>query len=291
MATTTQIAASVRAHSPIALWHLLSLDAPTVAVLWTCFVARACHIRLPIAAPSAMFLAVWILYAADRLLDTRRLDAPYGRRSTPGELEERHLFHHRHRRSFRIGIALAAAVLAAILPRLNTEAIHFYLVEGALLIGWFLLLHSSNNTRQLPKELAVGVFFASAVFIPTLARQHLDLLAFLPSIVLLASLCTLNCLFIHAWEANPPASAQVVSNRSSRIWLHLPLLATLLILASTACPFFGHAKLWPVATACGLSSVILLTLHFSRFHLSRVHLRAAADLALLTPLLLLPFLR
>ena len=61
--------------NPLALWHLLSLDAPTVAALWTWFIASANHIRLPLSSALAMALAVWMLYAADRLMDARLMDA------------------------------------------------------------------------------------------------------------------------------------------------------------------------------------------------------------------------
>ena len=74
MAATTQLVEVKKASGPLVLWHLLSLDAPTVAALWTWFIARANHIRLPLASPVAMALAVWMLYAADRLLDARLLD-------------------------------------------------------------------------------------------------------------------------------------------------------------------------------------------------------------------------
>ena len=52
------------AHGMPIYWHLLSLDAPTVATLWTIFVARACRVELPASFAGAMFLAVWIIYAA-----------------------------------------------------------------------------------------------------------------------------------------------------------------------------------------------------------------------------------
>jgi hypothetical protein len=63
-----------RHAGPLALWHLLSLDAPTIAALWTWFIASANHIHLPIASTLAMALAVWMLYAADRLMDARLLN-------------------------------------------------------------------------------------------------------------------------------------------------------------------------------------------------------------------------
>ena len=81
MATTIQLAEAKRTVTPLTLWHLLSLDAPTVAVLWTWFIARTNHVHLPLASLAAMALAVWILYAADRFLDARLLDATHLRRS------------------------------------------------------------------------------------------------------------------------------------------------------------------------------------------------------------------
>jgi len=77
----------------LVLWHLLSLDAPTIAVLWTWFVARMTRTAVPWTTEAAMGVTVWLLYAADRLLDTRALD-PLGDTS---EFEARHFFHHRHR--------------------------------------------------------------------------------------------------------------------------------------------------------------------------------------------------
>ena len=98
-ATPTKPATRTPTHSPLALWHLLSLDAPTVAALWTWFIARANHLQLPLSATVAMGLAVWMLYAADRLLDAQ---------STHHDpLEARHLFHHRHHTAFLIGIFAA----------------------------------------------------------------------------------------------------------------------------------------------------------------------------------------
>jgi len=61
VATTIQVAAPARNTNPIALWHLLSLDAPSVAAVWVWFIARSQHIALPGASPAAMALAVAIL--------------------------------------------------------------------------------------------------------------------------------------------------------------------------------------------------------------------------------------
>jgi hypothetical protein len=233
-----------------------------------------------------MAFAVWILYAADRLLDARLLDTSH---ANTAELEARHIFHHRHRQAFLIGIAIAAAALAVLLPGLDSVAIRLYLIEGTLLFAWFIILHATRNAYRLPKEIAVGLFFSAATFIPIVAREP-DLRAtLLPAAILFAALCSLNCLFIYAWEHDHPSNTAHPTTRIAIAYLY-PLVIT------TAIAGAGLAMLAPspaksIGVACTLTAVLLLVLHRNRRRLSRIDQRVAADLALLTPLLLLPFLR
>jgi hypothetical protein len=282
VATTTQLALPARPSSPIALWHLLSLDAPTVAALWVCFIARAAHIHIPLAAPAAMALAVWILYAADRLLDARR--------SAAHELEARHLFHYRYRHAFLIGITAATAALATLLLHLDPAAIRLYLIEGTLLFAWFLILHATRSAHRLPKEIAVGLFFSAAVFIPSIAREPSLRATLLPAAILFAALCSLNCLFIYAWEHDHPSNTP--AHRSTRFAIaHLAALAITTAVAGAGLTLLAPTPAKPIAAGCASAAVLLLALDRKRSRLSRIGQRAAADLALLTPLLLLPFLR
>ncbi len=273
-------------HSTLALWHLLSLDASTVAALWTYFVARCCQLALPWTAPAAMFLAVWMLYATDRLLDARHGNTP--------ELEERHRFHHRHKNGFLAGIVCASIALACLLPRVEPAALRLYALLASLLFAYFFLIHIypsnaslTSGPHRLPKELAVGLFFPAAIFIPTVARAPQLRLPLLPAAFLFTAVCTLNCLYLYAWE-HP-------GNRSSAHWTtrfathNLPLLTLLTVAVAFLSAILRENLL--LALACGLSAAILLALHAQRHRLTAIHLRATADLALLTPLLLLPFTR
>jgi hypothetical protein len=280
--------------SPLALWHLLSLDAPTVTALWTVFVARCAGITLPWTLPAAMFVAVWIIYAADRLLDGRAIPTGNWQTGTLAAgpdlgLEERHSFHHRHYRGFLVGILISSAALIALLPQLDPRALQLYALLAALLAAWMLLVHLppfAGNTPSLPKEFAVGVFFSAAVFIPTVARAPTLRPALLPDALLAAAACTLNCLFLYAWE-HPGARAQAhwTTRWSTR---HLPQLAVTITVVATLTAWLTRKQLlWMPALACALSAVLLLLLHRLRHRLSSIHLRACADLALLTPLLFL----
>lgn len=271
-------------NNPLELWHLLSLDAPTVAALWTWSIARTNHLHLPATSIAAMAVAVWLLYAADRLLDARSIGSTH----PTATLEPRHLFHHRHRRAFLAGIIAASVLLAALLPHLTPAAIHLYLIEGSVLVGYFVLIHATSSAHRLPKELAVGLFFAAATFIPTVAREPLLRLPLLAPAILFSALCTLNCVFIYAWE-HPldPTAPYAGTHTITRIALHhLKSFATLLVAASVA---LCLATRGPIPAAIALATLLLMLLHALRKRTSPTTLRAAADLALLTPIFFLFF--
>lgn len=229
-----------------------------------------------------MFVAVWILYAADRLLDARQHDHAE-------RLEARHHFHHRHRVRYGIGMVVAGILLAALVPHLLPAALRLYLVEAAILCAWFAILHATPMARRLPKEFIVGAFFAAAVFIPAVARRPELRSVLLPHLVLLGWVFTLNCLFIHTWEeSSQSAPTHPITGFATRNISGLAALTTVLggVLTAVARP-----GLRPVPVACIGAALLLLTLHANRRTLHRTTLRAAADAVLLTPLLLLPFTR
>jgi len=235
-----------------------------------------------------------MLYAADRLLDARPL--PDG--SAPAELEARHKFHHQHRKGFLFGIVAAALALAVLLPRMDAAALHLYCLLAALLAAWLLLIHllpaHGANAHRLPKELAVGVCFPAAVFIPTVARMPAPVPALLPAAIFLGMVCTLNCLFIYAWEHPDLRHASWITRWAAR---RLASLTAAGLAAAIIAAWLGHGVLRPVAAACALSAMLLGILNLRQTKLNPVNLRAAADLCLLTPapvflmLLLLSFYR
>ena len=257
---TQTASAKSRRMGALHLWHLLSLDAPTVATLWTWFVARATHFHLPLSSLISMFLAVWMLYAADRILDARHL---FSNPLHTQDLEARHLFHHRHATAFLSVILTCSIALALLLPHLAPEAIRLFSILAALLFGWFLLIHArdSSTHRRLPKELAVGIFFPAAIFIPTISH-HPDLrLPLLPQALLFAAVCSLNCLSIYAWEhPYPHAPAHWTTRLSTRYLRPLAAAITLTGVALTVFCLVAHTGFWALATAASLSALSLLLL-------------------------------
>lgn len=301
------------------LWHLLSLDAPTVAVTWLLFLGVCTGSSPEPHTAPALFLAVWVVYAGDRLLDAAAVNrlpltvpfpaAPFTAAPSPtdpnagpnGDLELRHRFHHRHRRAFTIGLAAALVAVGLLLWNLPPRTLFSEALLAVLLAGWLLRVHAlqqPGDPRRLPKEFVVGLFFSIAVYLPfatssaeslsaeSLSTESLspDKLSLLPGAALFAGICTLNCLFLYAWE-HPrelsrahPATAFAVRNLSTLAFLTISL-------ALVAWFPVRSAALGQIPLACSLSTALLLTLHANRHRLPPLRLRALADLVLLTPVL------
>jgi len=289
--------------SPLQTWHLLSLDAPTVAALWSWFFARAMRIDLPWHAPLLLALGTWLIYVTDRLLD-----AHHPSPNTP--LHRRHRFHAEHRRAF-VGAAVAgASVLLWLIYRMTPAARHEDSVLFLIALLYLGLVHNplasksgTNAGSWLPKELAVGIVFSAACAVPAWSRLQTGHAILLPAIAVFAALCWLNCVSIERWENLPlqeTAQAVLTASHPTTRWAADHLRPTALGLAALAgalaadewlrtpsadSPEIALAYLAALIAALGFA---VLDKYRERF--STMGLRIAADAVLLTPLLFLPFL-
>jgi hypothetical protein len=278
-------------------WHLLSLDAPTVAALWSWFFARAMHLRLSFVPALLLGLGTWLLYVADRILD--------GLRQRPGELlQERHRFHARHRTAFLVAASILVVLLAwFVLTRMHPEARRDDAWLAAFAILYLFAVHRRTtseypNAPRLPKELAVGILFAAATAVPAWSRLSagagLGKAQLAPAVVFFAMLCWINCVGIEKWEACSPAHLVCAKQHASTRWasLHLRPIVTMIALFSLAAALLAPSRgLMAVYLAALLSSGLLFALDTRSSRLSPLHLRIAADAALLTPLAFFPIAR
>jgi hypothetical protein len=275
-------------------WHLLSLDAPTVAALWSRFFARAMHLRLPLLPSLLLALGTWLLYVADRILDGLR----QGER-----LRERHHFHARHRTAFLSAGCMLAALLAwFVLTRMRPEAVRDDAWIGIFALLYLFAVHrgsisASPSAGRMPKELAVAILFAAATAVPAWSRlgggNGLGKEQLAPAVVFFGVLCWINCVSIEKWEADGPSPAGVHAHPTTG-WasLHLRRLVTVIALFSLGAALLAPSPgLTAVYLAALLSCGLLFALDARSSQLSPLHLRIAADAALLTPLAFFPFAR
>ena len=278
----------------LALWHLCSFDAPTVAVAWSLGFAWASGVRLAAWVPAMQALAVWAVYVCDRILDARpAMEAADLRR-----LRERHFFHWRHRRillPLAIGAGCAACGLILVFMPLAARERNSVLAAACLM--YFARVHWGGKRRPfLPalftKELLVGMLFTSGCALPVFgslwAVRRASFGSLLCVTAFFAVLAWLNCRAIDGWESGESESGARSHARRSCFRAARLLAGAGLALAA----LMSHQP--PVAALLavgGISAAMLALLDTKRNHLSPVTLRAAADAVLLTPAVLLVFVR
>jgi hypothetical protein len=293
-------------------WHLLSLDAPTVAALWSWSIARALGVRLPLSAPLLLALGTWLVYVADRILDGRVIDSVGdsvgdSTGASSFALRERHFFYARHRGAFLIAsVPVGVLLLWLILTRMNPTARHEDVAVFGVALVYFCVVHVYGPAaeRWLPKELAVGAVFAVATAVPAWSRLPTASgltsgeVFLILTVCIFAVLCWLNCVAIEKWERRRDAAAaggelrSPVPHRSTR-WAQRRLRGLCCGIAVAAVVCAGGGSLIGVSPAvpaiflaCAMTGTGFAALDYWQEHLriSAFHLRIAADAVMLTPL-------
>ena len=261
------------------LWHLASLDAPTVAIVWAFAIAHSAHVHLELWIAFLLAAGTWTVYVLDRLLDTRRA-------SNCGDLSllrERHRFHWQHRRTLiplaACGAATAIAIICKLMPARARE--HDSILAAAALV-YFSGVHAPAQLppwlrRLCSKEMLVGILFAVGCAAPTFTRAPSLTWPALLSTTFFTLLAWLNCAAISTWES------QV---RCSSVAVPASLLAfSGLTCAALLAPQFTAASTLLLSAA--VSATLLLVIDGSRRSLAPVLVRSLADLTLLAPAVLL----
>ncbi len=279
--------------TPLRLWHLTSLDAPTVAIVWALAFAWVAGVALPLWVPLLLALVVWVVYIGDRLLDAR---ADSHTPQIP-PLRERHYFHYRHRRVL-LPLAVAAACAAAVIVfSLMPAAVRERNSVLAVAAGaYFSGVHSRRKLQKLlppklasldSKELLVGLLFASGCALPALSRAasgsrspHWPLWS---TALFFAALVWLNCYAIDRWETVSQPT------RNSRVLPAASLLGLVGMLLMAAVLYSNQPRAAALIAAGTGSAQLLAQLDRSQRCLTSLALRTYADLVLLSPVLLIPF--
>jgi hypothetical protein len=289
-------------------WHLCSLDAPTVAVVWAIMLARLAGTRLRWAEVGVLGLGTWIVYVLDRVLDGVGAEV----RDRPVEethLKERHYFHRRHRKVMLWLCGMAAVWVMVLCGRLPARLVGFYMALAVPVLAYGVRVHwrlmggvrARRADGQRGKEAAVGLLFTAAVAAPALtgARDG-SRSALLVISCLLAGLCWLNCGVISFSEAGDHLygrdfhGQEFHGQAGRREWLEIAGWALALAFVAAAVCGWGlgwspGARSSPAAASILLSCLLLLRLLLGRRdgRMSARRVRVLADVGLLTPLLFL----
>ena len=176
-----------------------------------------------------------------------------------------------------LGLLVPLVAAIAVLPG---SAFWPFLRLGAALAAWFGVIHLARPLSSLrgAKELVPGLFFGAAIFLPTFARAPELRFWLWIAAVAFGAVCWLNCRLIHRWE-------HVGSGRGT------PVLIAALGVVCVGVAAVRLEPMTPVLLAVCLAAAALLWLDCVRGRLRRTTLRAAADLALLTPLVVMAWVK
>jgi hypothetical protein len=280
-------AQSVHSPAPLLWLTVLSLDAPAVAVLWQLLFARSFSVQLGASVTILLALVVWLIYVADRVLDT--LKAP-----AQGAEATRHIFYRRHLWAFLLllcaGLVVAAWMSLTLLDaRTFRDGVVILLAVGVYL----LMVHLVSPGREwLPKEMLVGALFALGTCFPVWEHMTKNAAVLVAPYLLFSALCWMNCAAIEYEEWDRLRRRQFGWPHPWTIWMgrHFLLLAsvTAAIALCLTVPGLGRSH-WQLLTAELVSALAFIVIRLKNKSLSIDQFRVLVDIALLTPLLLLPF--
>ena len=261
---------------------VLSLDAPTVALVWQWLLARVAHTPLAWHHVFILGSAVWLVYVADRWIEGWWL--------VPEQvLTQRHWFYLRWRWPvFAVWLLMAATGLTTAFTQLRSREIATGLIVLAPVLIYLLshqLVHRDHPWR-VPKELCVALLFAAGVACFPITREPGALRLLAVPLALFGSLCLANCALISLWETevdrtHGQTSIALQYPRGHRLVRLLPWLLAMLA-ADFAAHETGAAQ---IAVLCAAASGGLLgAVDLMHVCCGRQLARVLADMALITPL-------
>ncbi|MGJ8634208.1 MAG: hypothetical protein ACSHX7_09840 [Luteolibacter sp.] len=272
--------------APPWLWpNLLGLDAPIVAVTWQYLFTKAFSITLPPVFHLILFLSAWVIYLADRLVDSIRA-------KNIGQSPPRLRFTKTHFKPLAALLFIVSAVnFTLIIQNITSTLLITGLATAALLALYYIIRFSIREklTFIIPREILCGMLFAVGCVIAPHSFSSLgsEEIIFIIATLLFGAICSINCIQISLWEhdADLANGDKSIANTHSEKISHLTN-ASLFIPLCMILAYFSH---WQIFLAITLSAIALRLLLRFQEKLSQNTLRTLADAVLLTPWLLIPF--
>lgn len=271
-------------------FNILSLDAPVVAVVWQAFFTELFDVKISMSARIILGLTIWLAYVADRWMDGRML--PGGTAVTL-----RHQFAQRNARAIAIswGLVFVGNFMLALIG-LSTREFFFGLVLAVATVGYLYGVHlrSVRDVVASSKELLVALLFSAGTLVFVAAEIEGGYSDLLVCGGMFFGLCLANCLLVSSWERSDDAQ-QAQPSMAIR-WNITPVVARwfaasgLLLMVVL---FFVHrqSEIGWTAMAAGAGFLLLVILELSARRIALNKRRVLADIALLSPFLIMAWMR
>ncbi len=236
--------------------------------------------------PAVLAMCVWGIYIADRLLDVRRLPR--------GQWEPaRKAFY----RSNYVWAATTAGFLLVVAGWCSIFLLNARLVRAGIALALCVLLYfatvhllPANWRTRWPRELAVGIFFSAGSFLAIAVAPGVRTGRLLAPAMILTLFGWANISLIEGHEIRRDALGKNALLHGSTRWIASKLVFTGLA-AALCTDVLGALGMESkgFGFAASLSGVALSLIAFFRERIPTHLVPVAADLALCTPVLVLPF--
>lgn len=267
---------------------MLCLDAPLVAVAWQYLFSRVLTLPVPVETSAALFITAWLIYLADRLVDTFSLDPTRA-------ISLRHQFCAQHRRTWiSVMVVLSVCDVWLLTREVDSRIVQFGAGVAAVTFLYLLLNYMTPRVwRAFPlKEITIGSVFAAGTVAALLPQMPTINGPLLLTLLLFAALCSLNCINIAFWERQIDAEQRRESIATAWPTGAKYLLPVGLCIGASALLASRWSRGLAIVDSCIALSVLLLgALQMLRAFVPRDDRTALADLVLLTPLLMLALIR
>ena len=265
--------------------NILNLDAPVVAVIWMHQFALLAESQLTHRHYWLLFLAVWLIYFADRWLD-----------QSIRQFQEtaRHVTH-RGLGNFAIvaGVFVTILLFHNALIGLNPKAWLGGFVLIGLTLGYLGCVHFLGEAfpKPLPKELWVGIVFSAGCALVPWSLATNTHTALMPATLGFGWLCFLNCAAITRWEnlLSDQSRTSSLLNTWPCFLNHFGKAAFVSAVVFLAIGAITRNTVQETFLAMGISAALLGELERRHHSFDSQTLRIVADAILLSPLLFVFF--
>ncbi len=268
--------------------HYLNFEIPLLSLIWAFFFSQLFKITISSPGVLCLFLATWLVYTVDHLLDSHT-HFTSGFKISGGK-KARHTFYQKYFTAFSSAILIGT--LLGIYFALQLDQVTSISGLGlSIFCLLYLLCHHYFGKKiwmVFLKDLWVSLAFSAACGIPIISQMRDQIWVWVCSVAMLtiASLC--GCILIGLIEAKTDAEEgqRTLFTVYPRMHALLPsLILVALTLSLLSAKGFDFAQAGQIAYATSLSLLLLFFLSLQKSR-SRISLhRFAADAFLATPLL------
>jgi 4-hydroxybenzoate polyprenyltransferase len=258
--------------------RLLSIDVALGSVVLTNSLSMVFDVDMPMSISVSLFIAVWLIYSFDHLMDAKRL-------SDEASMS-RHRFHQKYRKVIIALMFFGGIVGVLTLPFLPAITALFGAVVVFIVLIYFLL--SWKLKVLLIKEVFIASVYTTGVFLGPVSLGATDLQVLFYLFMQVFFLALLNLLILSYYEISHDRKdgqhswAVKFGEQTTRVHMNV-IFAVLAVLQISSLVFLEVEYMMLQSLLIGMSAILYLVFRKSNFFREQERYRSCCDLIFFVP--------